>query len=116
MKKSTKTKSRPAELWALTGEETFTGDVYAYRTTILRMEANANFLGWIELVNKDGNPVAYIYIRKPLKSPELSFDRDYAVFDWLPEELNNLLAILNSGEPLRVRASEKPAWAFLEHR
>ncbi len=95
-----------------------TNPVTGYRTSLYREGANADFLGWIELVN--GNQQAgYIYIRRPVHSPYLGSTR-YVVMDITPDLLDSLLRILQSGESLQIRfyqgAANVDAAAFLEHR
>jgi hypothetical protein len=95
-----------------------TNPVTGYRTSLYRQGTNANFLGWIELVNGD-QTTGYIYIMQPVRAPYLGSTR-YVVMDITPDLLGSLLRILQSSEPLQIRfeqpAANSDAAAFLEHR
>jgi hypothetical protein len=89
--------------------------VTSYRTFLCRSGTNADFLGWLQLLN--GNETSgYSYIRRPLRDPDLG-SSGYVVMDVLPEFLSPLLSILQSGEPLQIRFVQSDGGAaFLEHR
>ena len=95
-----------------------TNPVTGCQSMYYRVGADADFLGWIKLVNASG-AAGYIMIRRPLQAPLLAFNRSI-VTDVLPEFLDPLLKILHSGEPLQIRfhqeSAESPKYAFLEHR
>lgn len=92
--------------------------VTGYRTVLYRSGTDVDFLGWIELVNED-RTAGYIYIRRPVQSCYLGLDR-YVVMDVVPELLESLMRILQSGEPLQLKffhgAAELEPAAFLMHR
>ncbi len=95
-----------------------TNPVTECQSMYYRVGTDANYLGWIKLLNADG-AAGYIMIRRPLQAPLLAFNRSI-VTDVLPEFLDPLLKILHSGEPLQIRYYQESAdsqqYAFLEHR
>jgi hypothetical protein len=97
---------------------TQTNPITGYRISLYRYGKDADYLGWIQLVNGD-QAAGYIYIRRPVSSPYLGSTR-YVVMDLTPDLLDPVLRILQSGEPLQIRFSQASAngdaSAFLEHR
>ena len=97
---------------------TQTNPVTGYRISLNRFGTDADFLGYIQLVNGD-QAAGYIYIRRPLASPYLGRSR-YVVMDFTPDLLDPLLRILQSGEPLQISfyqaSANADASAFLGHR
>jgi hypothetical protein len=95
-----------------------TNPVTSYRTVLVRSGTDADYLGWLQLLNGD-EVSGYIYIRRPLGAPDLG-STGYVVMDFPPEFLSPLLSILQSGEPLQIRFEQTTAdvdgFAFLEHR
>jgi hypothetical protein len=107
-------KQRLAHEYPITQVNPVTG----YRTALYRDGTDADFLGWLQLLN--GNEDAgYIYIRRPLRIPDLG-SSGYVVMDFPPEFSGTLMSILQSGEPLQIRfeqaTANADASAFLEHR
>ena len=96
----------------------FEAKVTGYSSSLLRIGTHDDYLGWIRLIGETGVPVAYIYLRRPLQPPRISFKKEYVVLDWLPEQLEALLSVLGGNEPLRIRysGSEDEGWAFIERR
>lgn len=96
----------------------FDAKITGYSSSLLRIGTHDDYLGWIRLIGETGVPVGYVYLRRPLQPPRISFQKEYVVLDWLPEQLDALLTVLRSGEPLRIRYSgdEDEGWAFLERR
>ncbi|NKY25868.1 hypothetical protein [Nocardia gamkensis] len=92
--------------------------VTGYRTSLYRSGRDADFVGWIHLVNGDMT-AGYIYIQRPVFGPALGYSR-YVIMDVLPELLGPLLKILQSDEPLQIRfyqgAADAEAASFLEHK
>jgi hypothetical protein len=58
---------------------TQTNPVTGYRTSLYRHGADADFLGWIQLMNGDDD-AGYVYIRRPVGPPLLGSSR-YVVMD-----------------------------------
>jgi hypothetical protein len=113
---ATSTTSPNDFLAKLDGAKRFLADVTDFRLSLMRSGINPNFLGWIQLLGTDSSPVAYVHIGRPLQQPSLSFDETYVVLDWLPENLESLLIVLNNRKRLRIRfiSTDDQAAAFLE--
>ena len=94
-----------------------TNPVTKFQSMYYRLDTDANFLGWLKLMNAD-EAAGYIMIRRPLQ-PLLASSRAI-VTDVLPEFLGPLLTVLHSGEPLQIRyyqeSEDSQRYAFLEHR
>jgi hypothetical protein len=107
-------KERSADEYPITQVNPVTG----YRTVLYRDGTDADFLGWLRLLN-GGDDAGYVYIRRPLGVPDIG-SSGYVVMDFPPEFLGTLLSILQSGEPLQVRFEQSTAHAdasaFLEPR
>jgi hypothetical protein len=95
-----------------------TNPVTGCQSMYYRVGTDANYLGWIKLMNADES-AGYIMIRRPLQPPLLAVNRAI-VTDVLPEFLGPLLTILHSDEPLQIRYYQESAdsqkYSFLEHR
>ena len=95
-----------------------TNPVSGFQSMYYRVGTDANYFGWIKLMNAD-EAAGYIMIRRPLQQPLLAFNRA-VVTDVLPEFLGPLLTLLQSGEPLQIRyhqeSEDSQRYAFLEHR
>jgi hypothetical protein len=93
-----------------------TNPVTSYRTSLVRSGTDADYLGWLQLLNGD-EVSGYIYIRRPLGVPDLG-STGYVVMDFPPEFLSPLLSILQSGEPLQIQFVQSTAnvdgFAFLQ--
>lgn len=95
-----------------------TNPVSGLQSMYYRVGTDANYFGWIKLMNAE-EAAGYIMIRRPLQQPLLASNRAI-VTDVLPEFLGPLLTVLHSGEPLQIRyyqeSEDSQRYAFLEHR
>jgi hypothetical protein len=85
--------------------------------TYLIGSGDPDVLGWLRL-NNGNRPAGFIYIGRPARPAALG--SDYVIMHILPEQLDVVIQILRSGEPLEISylkgSADVDAYAFLGHR
>jgi hypothetical protein len=93
-----------------------TNPITGYETYLIG-SSDPDVLGWLRLNNGD-RPAGFIYIGRPASPAALG--SDYVIMHILPEQLDVVIQILRSGEPLEISylkgSADADAYAILGHR